>query len=63
METFAFFCSYQYIRSAIIYTLYTILREECKNHIVQIWFIMVFQPLIICSVWKHDILKKTDTAN
>lgn len=36
METFAFFYSYQYIRSAIIYTLYTILREECKNHIKQI---------------------------
>lgn len=63
METFAFFYSYRYIRAAILCTSDTILREECKNSVVHIWFIMIFQLLIICLVWNQEILKKTDAKN
>lgn len=36
METFAFFYSYRYVRPGILCTSDTILREECKNSVVQI---------------------------
>lgn len=57
METFAFLCSYQYIRSAIIYTLYTILMEEHKkSYSVDLihYALPAFNQLLGLEAWSFE---------
>lgn len=57
METFAFLCSYQCIRSAIIYTLNTVLMEECKkSHSVGLilYALPAFNHLIGLEAWNFE---------